>query len=220
MKSTIGRFAAVILAASMLFAPVSRADDRRAGSGQVLYHYVGRVKLNFATGTATILGYFTHLEGVPASASMFSGAPGESTAYFTFRADTPFQALAGNGDLGGGVFAVSPVLITPGDIKMYFSGSPAHSWDNPDSFSPGQPIATFARQLEQLALIGPIGTNTASAVLTSSTKFDFGGVQLDLARLLPVGVTNVTTGNNAPLAGSNAATVIFAFAGYGLAFGN
>lgn len=220
MKNTIGRLAAIALGGALLFAPVSRAEDGRAGAGQVLYHYVGRVTLDFRTSTATIIAYFTHLQGTPASAPMFSGVPGESTAYFTLRADATFQPIAGNGDLGGGNFAVAPVLITPGEIKMYYSPNPAHSWDNPDSFSSGQQIATFARQLEQLALIGPIGTNTASATLTSSTKFDFGGVQVDIARLLPVGVTNVTTGNNIPLAGGQPGTVTSAFAGYGLAFAN
>lgn len=220
MNHTFGRAAALAVSGALLFAPVSRAEDGRAGAGQVLYHYVGRVKLDFRTSTATIIAYFTHLQGTPASASMFSGFPSESTAYFTLRADATFQPIAGNGDLGGGNFAVAPVLITPGEIKMYYSPNPKHSWDDPDSFASGTAIATFARQLEQLALIGPIGTNTASATLTSSTKFDFGGTQLDIARLLPVGVTNVTTGNNAPLPNHEPGTVIFAFAGYGLAFAN
>jgi hypothetical protein len=211
---------AFVFAILMLLASRAWGDqDNRTAPGEVAYHYVGRVKLNFATGTATILGYITHLKGVPATTSLFSGSPSEATAFFTFRADTTFQALAGNGNLGGS-FAVAPALITPGPIKMYFTPNPAHNWDSPDTFSSGQLIATFAREVEQQVLIGPIATNTASAPLTSSSKFDFGGQKLDLGQLIPRGVTNVTTANAMPLVGSTAVTVTFAFAGYALGFGD
>ncbi|MDQ6708367.1 MAG: hypothetical protein M3Z85_20600, partial [Acidobacteriota bacterium] len=92
-------------------------------------------------------------------------------------------------------------------------------WNDPNTFSNGQLIATFSRELEQMAIIGPTSTNTASAALQSSAEVAFNGMQVDFGRLLPRGVTNVTAGASTPLAGSTATSPIFAFAGYGLAVG-
>src|ERR1700732_4693773 len=80
-------------------------ENRKAGAGQIFYHYVGRVTLNFVTGKGTVFGYITQLSGVSPATSLFKGTPGESPAFFTFRADVSFQPLPGNGDLGGGFFA-------------------------------------------------------------------------------------------------------------------
>jgi hypothetical protein len=151
------------------------------------------------------------MEGVPATAALFNGNPSESTALFTIRADVTFAPLPANGD-------IAPVLIHPGPINMYFTPNPAHNWDDPATFSNGQSIAIFARETEQLAIIGPIGTNTASAKLTSSARFSFGGANFDIGQLIPRGVTNVTTGSITLLSGSVFPTPIFGFAGYGLAF--
>jgi hypothetical protein len=211
-----------VLAVSVFLAPRAfSADDGRGRirSSRVAYHYIGRVALNFQTGSAVILAYFTHLDSVPADVSLFAGLPSESTAFFTLRADVSFKPLAGNGDLGGGSFAVTPALIQPGTIKVYFTANPKHDWNDPNSFSNGQLIATFSRELEQLAILGPTSTNTASAALQSSVEVTFNDTLFDLGRLLPRGVTNVTAGASTPLAGSTATTPILAFAGYGLAIG-
>lgn len=221
MKNILTSLGISVLAVSAFLAPRAfSAEGRdRTPSSQVAYHYIGRVTLNFQTGSAVILAYFTHLDGVPAGVSLFAGSPSESTAFFTLRADASFQPLAGNGNLGGGSFAVTPALIQPGDIKVYFTAGPKHDWSDPNTFSNGQLIATFSRELEQLAILGPTSTNTASAILQSSADVAFNGMQFDFGRLLPRGVTNVTAGSSIPLAGSTATTAIFAFAGYGLAIG-
>jgi hypothetical protein len=202
---------ALAIAAVSIFASSAWGESEgRVLAGQVAYHYVGRVTLDLSKGTATILAYVTHLEGVPPATPLFNGNPSESTAFFTIRADATFQFLAPNGD-------VSPVLTNPGPIRMYFTRNPAHNWASADTFSSGQLIATFARQQEQLATIGLIATNTASAGLISSTKFQFGGQNFDIGQLIPRGVTNVTTGSNMPVSTSQT-TATFPFAGFGLAF--
>src|SRR3954447_10953427 len=180
-------------------------EDGKVAAGQVAYHYVGRVSLNFQTGRGVVFGYLTTLHGLPGGAALFNGIPSESTAYFTFRADVSFQPLMPNGDLGGGAAAIVPVLIAPGEFKMYFSANPSRTWSDPQGFSNGRLIANLSRELEQLALIGPISTNTATALLESSPRFVFNGREVDLGRIIANGVTNVTTGNNAPLPGSTAA---------------
>jgi len=203
--------AVAAMAVSMCASSAWGDSDGRVSAGQVVYHYVGRVKLDFVHGTATVIAYVTHLEGAPATAALFSGPPSEATAFFTIRADVKFTSLPPNGD-------IAPSLTTPGPIYMYYTRNPAHNWDAPDTFSNGQLIATFAREEEELATIGLIATNTASAKLISSTKFQFGGQNFDFAQLIPRGVTNVTTGSLTFLSGSMLPTPILGFAGYGLAF--
>jgi len=201
------------------FALLPFAPARAADGGRVVYHYVGRVKLDFTTGKATVFGYFTHIDGIPAAVPLFQGTPSEATALFTFRADPDFRPLPGNGDLGGGNFALSPTLILPGDFTVYFDGNPAHKWDDPKTFTTGQTIAVFARELEQMAIFGTVAANTATGELRSSTEFPFDNRTYNFRKLARA-VTNVTMGGLTPLPGSTQTAPIFAFAGYGLAAGN
>lgn len=208
------RYSIAALGLLALTAPCVPAKDR-AGPGTAVWHYVGRVSLNFTNGTGTVYGYFTAIEGVGAGPALFKGTPSESTAYFTFRADIRFMPLAGNGDFGS-QFAVFPTFVLPGDFKVYYSANPSANWTRPDTFSSGQLIATLARKAEQFATIGPVATNTATARLTSGDEFTFGNRAYD-SREIVRAVTNVTTGNAIPLSGSTPVTPSFAFAGYGLA---
>jgi hypothetical protein len=171
-------------------------------------------------GTGVVYGYLTLLDGLPAGTSLFQGAPSEVTALLTFRANIKFQSLPPNGDLGGGNFAVTPILVTPGDFSIYYTNNPKHDWANPDTFSNGQVVATLARQVEQFSALGAISINSASAELRSSAPFSLGGRYFNFRSLVPNGVTNITTGPNAPLPGSTPTSPIFAFAGYSLAIGD
>jgi hypothetical protein len=195
-------------------APLSANDHSevsgRVGAGGIVYQYVGRVNL----GTGTVYGYFTQIAGIPPESPLFKGTPSESTAYFTFRADIKFTPLAGNGDLAGGQFAVLPIVVVPGDFKVYFDSAPNRNWNDPNTFSSGQVIATFSRTLDQQTVIGPISTNAATATLKSSIPVLFNLQIFNLGRIVPEGVTNLTTVNNTALAGG-----AFAFGGYGLAVG-
>jgi hypothetical protein len=145
--STLSRgfIAAVLVLFGLASAvPAQEGHNDKADAGRIAYHYVGRVSLNFISNTGTVYGYLTDLSVTNATASLFRGTPSESTALLTFRADISFQPLPGNGPLGGGQFAVSPVLVTPGVYRIYFTQAPAHDWSDPNTFSNGQVIATFA----------------------------------------------------------------------------
>ena len=219
----INRRRVLAIAASLLAIPGLAASDdggRGPAAGRIAFQYTGRVSLNFLTGSGVVYGHLTLLDGLPAGTSLFQGAPSEATALLTFRANIQFQPLPPNGDLGGGNFAVMPILVTPGDFSVYYTSNPKHDWSNPDTFSSGQPVATFARQVEQFSVLGAISINSASAELRSSAPFPMGGRYFNLRSLVPNGVTNITTGPNAPLPGSTQTSPIFAFAGYALAIGN
>jgi hypothetical protein len=194
--------------------PVRAEDDSnnrgRVPAGSIVYHYTGRVNL----GTGTVYGYFTQIAGLSSPAVLFKGTPSEATAMLTFRADITFMPLPGNGDLGGGQFAVTPLLVSPGDFKVYFDPNPSRKWDDAKTFSTGQVIATFSRTIDQQTVLGPISTNTASATLKSSSSITLDMRHFDLGQLVPDGVTNITTGPNLPLTGGT-----FAFGGFGLAVG-
>ena len=198
----------------------TNSSAKGALSAGVAFQYVGRAALNFISGTGVIYGYLTTLQAAPSGTSLFAGAPSEKTALLTLRADVSFQAIAGNGDLGGGQFAVLPILIAPGPFQIYYTPRPNHDWSNPDSFSNGHMVAGFERDLEQMAISGPISINAASAALRSTSPFWLDNrAILDFREITPKEVTNVTTASSAALAGSTPVAPIFAFAGYTLAIG-
>ncbi len=210
-------FCALLIALPAAAQPGNRG--MRLAGGRIAYQYTGRIALDFTKGTGVVTGYFTQFAGLPTEA-LFNGTPSESTAFLTFRADINFLPLPGNGALGPNNFAVLPTLVAPGPFKVYFTANPSHSWNDAASFATGNLIGTFAREGEQFSLIGPIGLNTASAALESSAPFTLGGAERSLRRIVPRGVTNITTGNNVPLSGSTPTAPIFAFADYALTIGD
>lgn len=214
-RSVLG--SAILLGSSA--AAQSGNGNVRLGGGRIAYQYVGRITIDFTKGSGAVFGYVTQFAGLP-SASLFNGTPGESTALLTFHAEIAIQPLPGNGELGPNAFAVLPISVVPARFHFYFTSSPNHRWSDPASFASGTLVGTFLREGEQFALIGPIGTNTASTTLESSTPFTIGSVDVNFRRLLRNGVTNITSGNNTPLPGSTPVIPIFAFAGYALAIGD
>jgi len=85
----------------------------------------------------------------------------------------------------------------PSTLSVYFNASPQGDWSNPDSFSSGQLIATFEKPEGFFTCNGDLTLlNTCSSVdsgdLVSSTDFTFNGGTFNFARLVPLGVTNVT----------------------------
>jgi hypothetical protein len=224
MKPNIARRGFTALAAILIAFPTAlpAEDDHshhNSAAGRIAYHYVGRVSLNFLNGTGIVYGYFTDLAGLTAT-SLFHGTPGETTAILTFRANINFQPLPGNGPIGNGQFTVTPVLVTPGDFKIYFNPSPAHDWTDPNTFSSGQVIATLARGLEQFSVLATFSSNAGSAALQSSAPFFLNGRSINLRDIFPNGVTNITTGPAIGLPGSTPTAPIFAFAGYALTIGD
>jgi hypothetical protein len=214
MNNVAGRIAVCLLLilTISLSGPAIQAQDRgdAAPAARIVYHYVGRVTSNVATGKSEIVGYFTHID--PISGALFNGAASENSAFFTFRAEVSGQPLPTNGD-------ISLSLPSPGPFNVYFTAHPNHSWSDLNSFSDGQLIATFERRLEQFSQIGPTFTNTVSADLVSSADFTFGGEQFNFRNIAPHGITNATTGSSTLLPGSAFPILIFPFAGYGIAIG-
>jgi len=141
-----------------------------------------------ADQTTQDLGYFLHLQGI--AGELFDGLPSEKTAYFTFRS-APFKAQpVTNGDLSLGLDAT-------GEFTLYLKRHPGASFDEPGSFSDGEPIARFRRVSVVMGTTfsapqnagALIALNVFSASLIWSQEFEFRGVRYDLRRLLPHGIT-------------------------------
>lgn len=160
--------------------------DGRILPGAVAWYVTGRF---YAEGdTAFDAGYFVHLQGI--EGPLFSGHPGEGTAYLTFLAD-PFKAKkVYNGDITLG-------LDDAGEFGVYLRREPGASFDHPKSFGDGEEIARFRRvSVVMGATIGSgaanqglFSANVFSAQLVSSREFELGGRRYDLRRLIPNGVT-------------------------------
>src|SRR6202040_1714558 len=90
------------------------------------------------TGNAEVGGYFTDINGIGASDSLFNGIPSESTAFFTFHTTLSISSLPSNGD-------ITPLLGSAGQYDIYYNPAPKGDWSNPGSFAGGQRIAHFSR---------------------------------------------------------------------------
>jgi len=209
MKTPAKRLFSWLLAIAVALGPSlpSQAQEGpRSPAGSIFWHFVGRISVNVVDGTADIYGYFTTILGIPGS--LFDGPPSETTALFTFRAQGSTQPLPNNGDVG-------IALIEPGDICVYFSAVPNHNWADPDSFSNGQLVATFARAKAAQVQVGPVIEEAHTATLVSSRDFNVNQVTLDFASLAPHGVTDNALGSAQPLSSSVFPRLTFPFAGYG-----
>ena len=211
-----------LFVASLLFAGTllpsssfSQSDEGKTIPGsRVVWHTVGRVFLNPMTGKGEVVGYFSQIEGIPGP--LFSGAPSEATASFTFRSDVfSLEPLPINGD-------VSPNRVPPGTFSIFFSPIPYHNWNNPDSFSSGQLIATFNRAEGQTVLMGATGFDTFSAAPAFASEIAVNGRNVDFARLTPLGVTETVTISFTPIAGAGTQDFSFAvpFTSVAVAIGN
>jgi len=169
------------------------------------------VYLNPDTGQAIYAGYLVHINGI--STSLFNGAPGEGTAYFTFKTDVlQLTPLPNNGD-------VALSFVSAGTFSVYYNSSPDGDWGNPGTFSSGELIATFARKQSLFPQIGPIGFHSLSETLLSSRDFTFNGQTLNFKRIAPDGITFAQFFSNTPLAGITGYPVALAGAGSVMAVG-
>jgi hypothetical protein len=178
-KAVLGVVAASTLLTVVSFAP-SEAQER-VPAAQTVWQHVGRIYLNPGTGKAVYAGYVVHVNGI--SASLFNGPPSEATAFFTFSTDVlSLTPLPGNGD-------VALYLVSAGSFNVYYNISPDGDWSNPNTFSSGQLIATFARHESLFPLFTPIGIHSLSETLESSQTFTFNGQALNFKRMVPHGIT-------------------------------
>lgn len=190
-------------------------DPLRAAS--VAWYVTGRF-YTAADKTTQDLGYFLHLQGI--SGKLFHGEPSEQTAWFTFRS-APFRARpVTNGPLSLG-------LDSTGEFTLYLKHHPGASFDKPDSFSDGEPIATFRRVsvVTGTTLNAPntssglIMLNVFTAALVRSHEFEFQGARYDLKHLLPHGITQWGDASPTPLAAPTGFEQSFAFVGSAIAVG-
>jgi hypothetical protein len=152
-------------------------------------------------GALADYGYFLHLAGI--EGELFSGAPGETTAHFTFAA-VPFTAkpVASNGVLG---LAIDPV----GEFSVYLQREPQGDFDHPESFARGEEVATFRRSSRVMGTTVSMqsgtsvetvfGDNVFSARLVSSVPFMWNGKAHDLGEILSPGVTQFGTAAESPV---------------------
>jgi hypothetical protein len=183
-------FLLAALAATALVSRAKAAD--RIPVGPVAAHQLGRA-LFAADGTAQVIGYLAFVKGI--STSLFAGPPSESTAFLTYRSNTFSPEIIGNGD-------ISVFLITGESISVYFNSSPHGDWNNPDSFSSGQLVATFTRREPLLVInVGTMFNAFSSSELTSSHEFVFNGQTVDFKDLVPHGLTWLETATSTFLTG-------------------
>jgi hypothetical protein len=178
--------------------------------GQVAAQVVGRMSVD-AYGNAQLFGYFPYLANLPGA--FFSGAPGEATAYFTFRSAMFQLQPVPNGSImelfakpvGGSTNVAAPYSI-------YFNANPKQDFTNPDTFSQGQLIATF-NPAQWMATVTSGGALLADTItLASSSDFTIQGQTYNF-RNLGSAVTMVFMFGSSP-GGLTALPLSVPFGGY------
>lgn len=178
-STVISLFAALTILLSGTFAPAA-PQVGTTPANHIVWQHVGRIYLN-SSGQAIYYGYLVHINGI--NTPLFSGAPSEGTAYFTFRTDTlQLTPLPNNAD-------ISLDLVSAGTFSVYYNASPNGNWADPDTFSSGKLIATFERQESLFPIIGPLGLHSLSESLLSSRNFTFDGQTFNFNRISPDGIT-------------------------------
>jgi len=165
----------------------SWAEVQQIPAAAVACYFVGEAFLN-ASGQGEVVGYFTDINGIGASDTLFNGTPSEQTAFFTFRSNVfSLTPLPLNGD-------IALDLTSAGTFNIYYNPTPNGDWSNPDTFSgrqkfPGQPIAQFTRpeslfvQILQSDVANPppyesIAQHVLTETLVSSQSFTFNGTDM------------------------------------------
>ena len=177
-------------------------------------YFVGQAFLN-ANGQGQVFGYFTDINGIGSSDTLFNGSPSEQTAFFTFRSNVFSQTpLPLNGDIGLD-------LVSAGTFDIYYNPStpttPNRDWSNPDSFSSGQLVAHFMRPESLFVELTQSSQHVLTETLVSSQSFTFNGQRYDFRTLVPGGVTLNEFVSNTGVPGVTNFPVGFAYAGNCLA---
>ena len=201
MKTTARIFGIQMLAVSLLVLSQGLAfavPFDIVPAGQTILTFVNRLYLN-PPGQALVAGYFVNIAGLPDP--LFAGAPGESTAYFTWSLNASGAMVVPNGDPNAG--GVSVVVLPAGEtLNIYFNASPNQTWSSPASFSAGQLVATFKSTPGTQTGSGPVALVTQTYILDSSLDFAFKGKTYNFANLIPHGFTVSTLSSNIPAPGA------------------
>ena len=154
----------------------SWAEAQQIPAAAVACYFVGRAFLN-VNGQGQVVGYFTDINGIGSSDTLFNGSPSEQTAFFTFRSNVFSQTpLPLNGDIGLD-------LVLAGTLDIYYNPStpttPNRDWSNPDSFSSGQLVAHFMRPESLFVELTQSSQHVLTETLVSSQSFTFNGQRYD-----------------------------------------
>jgi hypothetical protein len=220
MTTTRKSFFAAALTASTLIVvipspPALAQTGKDAPPATTVLTFVNRLVINPPQVVA--FGYFPTIQGLPGP--LFSGTPGEGTAYFTWSLDASGAAVISNGDPNAAGGLSTAILRSGENLNIYYNPSPNQNWNDPASFSAGQLIATFKSGTGTQTGAGPVALVTQSYTLDSSQDFTFNGQAYNLAQLLPSGFTFLALGGNIPVGNSNppAPPLVFTAAGSALA---
>ncbi len=141
--------------------------------GADAYNYVGRIDqdgVNFVG-----YGYLYDMQGL-APNELFSNPynPSETTAYFTYYATATLSSRAVVTDPVRAIFALDSV----GEITFYYQSYPSASFENPESFANGTPIANASVHFQDiLSVQGPnrgISVGNGEFAVLTSAPFTFG----------------------------------------------
>lgn len=83
----------------------------------------------------------------------------------------------------------SPYCTPQGQLTAYLNKLPSGNWNDFNTFSRGQPIATFAFGTTQDIRAGSVQIGYTSARIIAAEDFEFNGRQLNLKDIFPYGVT-------------------------------
>ena len=190
---------------------VSAAEAQPIPSSAVICYLVGRIYFD-NKGNAEVAGYFSDINGIGASDSLFNGTPSETTAFFTFHTTVSISSLPNNGD-------ITPLLGSAGLYDIYYNPTPKGDWSNPGSFASGQLIAHFSRP--ELLLIQfdsfSFSQHTVTETLLYSQDFVFKGHRHNFKELTPGGITLTNFISNTPVSPAVGFAFVVPYAGNGVA---
>ena len=112
------------------------------------------------------------------------------------------------------------VLQSAGTYSVYFNSTPHGDWNDPDSFSSGQLVATFKRTPPLLVNVGTMANAFFSARLLDTNEFVLHGRTFDFRRIVPNRLTWILTAAANPISGPPGFAAAQAFAGSALAIGD
>jgi hypothetical protein len=221
MKTTRKRFGLASFVGTALLAlslsiPAAAQPAASIPAGQTIMTFVNRLLIN--PPQVVVYGYFVDIVGLPGP--LFSGTPGETTAYFTWSLNAQGALQLQNGDPKDPGSIDVAVLPSGEAFSVYYNANPNQNWNIPASFSAGQPIATFKSEPGTQTGVGPVAFVTQAYSLVSSHDFFFKGRTFNLARLIPHGFIVSSVSGNIPLNGAVAPPLTFAAAGTAAAIGS
>ena len=173
------------------------ADDKRVvprvPAGKIAFHFVVN-RTDSPGAPPNVVGYLSSIEGV--DGPMFEDRPCPvpitngcvENAFFTLRVrqfsgTRPTVLLTADPRVSG-------VILSGLVFDVYLDRTPDQTWDNPDSFTNGERIATFKESDLQAATTDSGALTLFSSELVDSKTFEYHGQLVSFRRLVPFGTTS------------------------------